>query len=413
MTTIQTKERRSVSRQFHTKSRNGCFICRRRRVKCNLQSPTCANCRRRNEICSFEKQGMPQLNLARSSDTFTDMCVSRPGNGDIVKEHTHLASPQFDFLCNEEWLYGMPQSITDPTTSLVTWAMEKTFFLSWLTSPEKNLFIREFSHQASTFKYVQRTITSLCALHDWCQSTSRPNLYAAAHQYHIEASMLFRNSQIEVNRSNWIAILMFGVGVIVFQFAITLKSANHINDYLELLHVMRRSSNVASELGPFVQTSPLMLLTGPFLRRLHVNLDEFTWKGMCCLDSIEYPEGTTDEIRCACTHSIAALKNWVIKVDGHPGNWAHFIGWPACISDQYLLALSDTHPVALVIFIYWCAIMHRSPKRWYMVGWANRAANAAMSCLGEEWDYLLEFPRVTLAEEPKGPEFFKLALLGE
>ncbi|KAI1370363.1 hypothetical protein F4677DRAFT_457902 [Hypoxylon crocopeplum] len=401
--TTQNKERRSVSRQFHRKSRNGCLTCRKRRVRCNLQSPTCANCHRRNEHCSFEQQER-DLKPTRFSNMSTGTYPWYRGDIPVVCPGFTLIAPvPHDEQCTR-------QVVTDQTASPITWAMEKTFFLSWLSSLEKGVFSRELTHQASRFSYVRRTIIALSTLHEWCQSSSRSDLYASAYQHHIEASKSFRNSQAEVNETNWIAVLMFGIGVIIFQFATVMKTFNGADDYLQLLHVLRNSFDLAAELGPFLQTSLIMQLTGAYLRRLELHLDEDTWNAVLYLDSLDYPEDTTDETRCACLQSITALKEWVIKVDGHPGNWRDFIDWPAAISEQYLSALSHRHPVALVVFVYWCAIMHRSPKRWYMVGWANRAAIVAMGYLGEEWNHVLEFPRAILASEPKGPESFQLAL---
>ncbi|KAI1772196.1 hypothetical protein F4818DRAFT_179272 [Hypoxylon cercidicola] len=275
--------------------------------------------------------------------------------------------------------------------------MEKTFFLSWLSTLEKRTFTREFSYQASNFHYVRTTITALLTLHQWCQSSSQSSLYAAAHQHHIEASTLFRNSQVEVNEANWMATLMFGIGVIIFQFATVLKKPDGTDDYLEMLHIMRSSFNLANEIGPFLETSPIMFLTGQYLRRLNSHLGESTWNAICCLDSLGYPNYTTDETEFACVQSITALKEWVIHVDGNPGNWRQFIEWPATVPEEYLPALSSRHPVALIVFVYWCSIMHRTPKRRFLVGWANRAADAAMRHLGQEWDSILEFPRASLA----------------
>ncbi|XXG96204.1 hypothetical protein Hte_002485 [Hypoxylon texense] len=313
------------------------------------------------------------------------------------------------FLYDEESLYGTRQTVTDLSRNPITWAMEKTFFLSWLSALEKRTFARELSYQASNFQFVRETINALLMLHQWCQSPSHSSLYAAAHQHHIEASALFRTSHIEVNEANWIGILMFGIGVIIFQFATVLKASDEADDYLEMLRIMRSSFYLSAEIGPFVASSPIMFLTGQYLRRLELHLDESTWNSVCRLDSLDYPDDTTEETRAACLRAIAALKEWVVNVDGNPGNWRQFIEWPATVPDEYLSALSSRHPVALVVFVYWCSIMHRSPKRWFMVGWANRAADAAMRHLGEEWDPVLEFPRAALASEPKSVKASALA----
>ncbi|OTA52719.1 hypothetical protein K449DRAFT_440498 [Hypoxylon sp. EC38] len=282
---------------------------------------------------------------------------------------------------------------------------QKTFFLSGLTAFDKATLAQEFDHQASTFEYVHRTITALYALHESCQEKSHLNLQAAAY---IEASISFRKSQIQVNEANWMAILMFGIGVIVFQFAEALNTSNEADDYLQVLYILRNSFNLGSEVAPYFLSSPLMQFTGPQLSQLKLSLDGFTWNAICRLDSLDYPKDTPDTIKCACLHSIVALKEWVIMVQGHPRNWRHFIDWPAAVSAQFLSALSGKYSVAHVVFIYWCSIMYRSPKRWYMIGWADRAANAAMKHLGGEWDHILEFPRSMLTDKSTSDDFFRL-----
>ncbi|KAI1387166.1 uncharacterized protein F4822DRAFT_275649 [Hypoxylon trugodes] len=403
MATAQNKERRSGSRQFHRKSRNSCLTCRRRRVRCNLQPPICANCHRRNEHCSYQEETRDLSPILLSNSHLNSHTRAQQS------AHIPLIYKNFDFILNgfqvETDLYRSGQDVVGASFSPITGVMEKTFFLSWLSIIEKvpiaqkASLAREFGYQASTFQYVYRTITALYALHEWSQDTPGTNLYAAAYQYHIEASTLFRHTQVEVNEANWIAVLVFAIGVIVFQFAATLKTPDSVDDYFELLYVLRNSSDLAIELAPYLRTSPLMQLIEPHLSRLKSHLDDFTWNAVCRLDSLEYPADTTEETRCACQHSIAVLKEWVVKVDGHPGSWRDFMDWPAAVSEPYLVALSQKHSVALVVFAYWCAIMHRSPRRWYTLGWAERAADAAMRYLGEEWDSILEFPRTILSNE--------------
>ncbi|KAI2470215.1 hypothetical protein F4781DRAFT_186488 [Annulohypoxylon bovei var. microspora] len=404
MATTQNKDRRSVSRQFHRKSRNSCLPCRRRRVRCNLQSPTCSNCHRRNELCSYQQQQSQDLDLALVPSTHSTTETWYFDNGDPSKYHFPLRDRTLGVipstLHNVDSLQGMWQ-VTRLATSPVTGIMEETFVLSWLSNREREMLAQEFDRQVNSFKYVHQTTTALYALHRSCQGTSHPNLYAAAYRHQIEASILFRNSQVEVNEANWLAILMFGIGVIVFQFVSALKASDGEDTYIELVYVLRNSFELAKELGPYLHASPLMQFTGPHLSRLRLHLDDLTWNAVCCLDTLEHPVDTTDETRSACLQSIIALKEWVIKTDGYPRNWLHYISWPATVSGQYLSSLSHRHPVALVVFVYWCSIMHRSPKRWYMVGWANRAAGAAMKHLGGQWDAVLEFPRSLLAIEFK------------
>ncbi|ODM19765.1 hypothetical protein SI65_04751 [Aspergillus cristatus] len=53
-------------RARHTKSRNGCYPCKFRRVKCDEVQPVCGACSFRSEPCSFPREQIPRKNLSRS-----------------------------------------------------------------------------------------------------------------------------------------------------------------------------------------------------------------------------------------------------------------------------------------------------------------------------------------------------------
>ncbi|KAI1653268.1 hypothetical protein F4813DRAFT_375261 [Daldinia decipiens] len=404
MEDAQNNERRSGSRQFHRKSRNSCVPCRRRRVRCNLQPPICANCHRRNESCSYTSPNAYELAPIPFSKAQAKASAWKSNVGNNSKDFTGFGSTEFDLnsqaLYDNMSLYRTWQQILDPcATSSMIQVMEETYLLSLLPNIKGGLFGYEFDRLASTFEYVHRTFTALYELHQWSQNTSRSNLYTFAYQHHIEASVLFRHSQPEVNGTNWMAVLIFGIGVIVFQFAAFLKTPDTIDNYLELLHILRGSFQLAIELAPFLRMSSLMLLTQPRLHSPKLHLDELVLNILACLDSLGYPEDTTGEMKRACLQSIISLKEWIIEVNGYPGNWRQYMDWPAAVPEEYLSAISQRHPTSLVIFIYWCSIMHRCPKRWY-AGWASRAASVAMRHLGGEWNHVLEAPRKLLAFEP-------------
>ncbi|KAF2213658.1 hypothetical protein CERZMDRAFT_96489 [Cercospora zeae-maydis SCOH1-5] len=52
-------------RKSHVKSRLGCSQCKARRVKCDEKHPSCGNCRRRQECCSYRN---PEPSIASSPD---------------------------------------------------------------------------------------------------------------------------------------------------------------------------------------------------------------------------------------------------------------------------------------------------------------------------------------------------------
>ncbi|KAI8964493.1 hypothetical protein F5Y11DRAFT_355571 [Daldinia sp. FL1419] len=401
MESVLNKERRSGSRQFHRKSRNSCAPCRRRRVRCNLQPPICANCHRRNESCSYAAQNVQEPGSPRASTSQSKNALLKPGSGNHPGDlggfwntgpDSGLPTLHYTSLC------GLKPSIT----SSMAYIMEESFLLTLLPVTERGIFAQEFGRLASAFEYVHRTFTALYELHEWSRSKSVSSLYTSAYQHHIEASMLFRHSRPTVNEINWMAVLMFGIGVIIFQFATFLRTPDVVDNYLELLYVLRGSFQLAVELGPYLRMSSLMQLIRTPPRSSKAYPNEPMLDILACLDSLGCPSDTTAETKHACEQAIAALKEWIIDVNGYPGNWRQFMDWPATVPEQYLSALSQKHPTSLVIFVYWCAIMNSCPKRWYMANWANRAALAAMRHLGPEWDHVLEVPRTLLAFVPGG-----------
>ncbi|KAK0667544.1 hypothetical protein QBC41DRAFT_137465 [Cercophora samala] len=63
-TTTRTR-RRPVPRKGHTKSRLGCFNCKRRKVKCQETIPSCSNCTRAGLVCEYPER--PRMASALSA----------------------------------------------------------------------------------------------------------------------------------------------------------------------------------------------------------------------------------------------------------------------------------------------------------------------------------------------------------
>ncbi|TPX12941.1 uncharacterized protein E0L32_006586 [Thyridium curvatum] len=53
----ETQPRKQRQRRWHPRSFTGCFNCRKRHVKCDEKSPSCANCRRLSLDCRYESGG--------------------------------------------------------------------------------------------------------------------------------------------------------------------------------------------------------------------------------------------------------------------------------------------------------------------------------------------------------------------
>lgn len=66
--------------------------------------------------------------------------------------------------------------------------------------------------------------------------------------------------------------------------------------------------------------------------------------------------------------------------------------WPAAVSEDFLGLISTGDDVSLLIFIYWCAVIYQSPRRWFITAWAKRAAVLALGMLNGDWSSVLVWP---------------------
>ncbi|KAJ8120275.1 hypothetical protein ONZ43_g2974 [Nemania bipapillata] len=95
----------------------------------------------------------------------------------------------------------------------------------------------------------------------------------------------------------------------------------------------------------------------------------------------------------ACAQAIDSLQRWVVLVSGKPRTWAHYVWWPADVPTKFIDLVNEKNPVALLVFVYWCAVLDRADRKWFWNGWASKAGGVAMAEMGPGWwDQGLEWP---------------------
>ncbi|KAI0877668.1 hypothetical protein GGS24DRAFT_446357 [Hypoxylon argillaceum] len=393
------------SKRFHSKSRNGCGQCKRRRVRCNFQGPVCSNCHRRNEFCDYlvdYDSHLPEIEGSRShaytTTPFEPIIACRPMKSfSFEDEYAYLSScaelfialDYYPILANE----GDLQACTKAFFSNTDWP---PFALSRDKLPVSK---GDYGYQNKTLDYLLPTISSLCAMHQTLQRESQsPGTYAQALQYNITASTRFRHTENGVHEGNWLPMLMFGVGYIMFSFADALSAPDCDFDYLSVFHILRGTAKIGDEIGEHLEKS---YLSGILQRRRRELAEpsgpDDSLQAINQLGLSEHPTGTSETTRAHCRHALDKLKWWARFVHGTPQIWKHFILWPASVTDGFIIALKEKQPLALLTYIYWCTVMYRAPRRWYTDGWHQRVAVAVMSELGPEYDALLEWPSFTLS----------------
>ncbi|KAI1408289.1 hypothetical protein F5Y13DRAFT_204976 [Hypoxylon sp. FL1857] len=391
----------SGSRQFHSKSRNGCGQCKKRRVRCNLESPVCSNCRKRKEPCDYLR-GQPTIVLwstkpasSVSSRSSREPDDAEPPPGSTCLEHT---TP----------LPVDPPGIITPRHAFPEVLLSMLEKGTMISNIEFSAWIQELNRHINKFSYLEPTVRSIQLLFQWLSGGQTVSgSYASALRYNIEASNRFRLSNVKITEANWLAILIFGIGIIIFHFCIALSSSDRDFNFLDMFYVLRESSRLGRQVGPYFLSSRLGSL---LKRRYRVDgpVDDEVLAAIEHLDAVVYQEEMSADTRLLYCETVEALRFWVVMVEGYPQTWRDFIHFPENVPEAYLQSLQQKTPLALLIFIYWCAIMHRAPHRWFMDRWARRAADSAMSYLGPEWAESLEWPRTVLGSP--SPSYSNLPL---
>ncbi|KAI1379892.1 hypothetical protein F4677DRAFT_407932 [Hypoxylon crocopeplum] len=387
------------SRQVHTKTRNGCGQCKRRRVRCNLEPPVCSNCQRRKETCDYSLGHftipLPSAKPTTSTSPHLLTGPTRAKSSLTPIRHGRTAAFRHD---SGDTLLSQ-RAFSDVLLSY----MEKAYAEPTMPSLELSIWIQELKYHIGQFNYLGPTVKSIQSLFQWFNGGSTsPEFYTSALQYNIEASNRFRLSNFKVTETNWLAMLIFGIGVIIFHFCISLSASDQDFNFLDVFHVLKESARLGRQVGPYFLNSRL----GVLVRRQYIfdgPVDEETLIAIRQLDLMKHPKGTSEETKLVYDHTIETLRSWAHMVEGQPQTWRDFFYFPETVLETYFDLLQQKDSVALTIFVYWCAIMHRAPHRWFMDRWACRAADSAMSYLGAEWAGLLEWPRNVLNSPPPSP----------
>lgn len=91
----------------------------------------------------------------------------------------------------------------------------------------------------------------------------------------------------------------------------------------------------------------------------------------------------------------AALRAWTEHVAGRPRAWIHLISamsWSSHISEDFISLVLEEEPTALMITLYWLVIVNRTAKRWYLEGWAKKAAMTILEKIGPGWEDMVAWP---------------------
>ncbi|KAK1241198.1 hypothetical protein MKX08_001172 [Trichoderma sp. CBMAI-0020] len=382
------------SRTFHHKSRNGCSRCKKRRVRCNLQAPSCANCTRRGEVCDYRFLGI---------DSPQDQVFTPNSHVAYMRRRRHSGvSSRIP-----------PAGSVLPSTSLAPWTQSSadaesiipaspfgvySLALSAMREDERNLIQSQLIDQADSSEYIEHNMAAISTLHDKSTDSLLPEdggnkLELAAYQHHSTASSKFRQSVGAINDRNWFKVLVFAISVLIFHFDIHRRAKRGLSDgeFMEPILALRGAALLGMELGPWLMKSRLLAAIKRRVEGEKPPWDDLAEQAISNLQLINEASSPL-QTRAVYRDALNKLQFWLRLSSCKPRTWLHFVWWPGAVDQDYLDLLARKDQMAMVVLVHWCAVMKSSPKKWFMEGWVENVSRPVIPQIGQEWDGVMEWP---------------------
>ncbi|KAL7924463.1 hypothetical protein ACQKWADRAFT_286775 [Trichoderma austrokoningii] len=379
------------SRTFHHKSRNGCSRCKKRRVRCNLQAPSCANCTRRGELCDYRFLGI---------DSPQDQVFAPNSHAAFVRRRRNsgVSSPAGSVPSSTP-LAPWTQSSAD------AWSIRPAsplgihnLALSSIQEDEKHLIQNQLVDRTDCGEYIEHNMAAISTLHEKSADSLLPDdggskLEFAAYQHHSEAANKFRQSVGAISDRNWFSVLIFAISVLIFHFDIHRRAKRGLSDeeFMEPILALRGAALLGMELGPWLTKSRLLAAIRRRVEGEKPPWDHLAEQAISNLQSINETSSPLQS-RAIYRDTLNKLQFWLRLSTCKPRTWLHFVWWPGAVDQEYLDLLARKDQMALVILVHWCAVMKSSPKKWFMEGWAENVSRPVIPQIGQEWDGVMEWP---------------------
>jgi hypothetical protein len=259
---------------------------------------------------------------------------------------------------------------------------------------ETRLWAQVLRSKTVEHRYLRHCLSSIrCLYAETYEPSSHQVNHPRAYQHQITASSMFRSSPSTIGESNWLAVLVFAISVLIFQFASQQVSGGPF-DYVETLRVLKMSSGVALSVGPFLTRSEMWTFIN---RRNKLALRPIDPTLLAAIQDLENSIAMSNSgDKDVLMDAVQALKKWINMCHGSPHNWRYYCLFPGMVSEEYLQLLAEEDDSALLIMIYWCAVMRLGPKRWFFERWLIRASALAQAKLTGNWSDVLEWANTKL-----------------
>ncbi|PUU82152.1 hypothetical protein B9Z19DRAFT_1075649 [Tuber borchii] len=422
-------------KRMHTKSRNGCMTCRRRRVKCDEIRPICSNCTRRELDCVYAAYcppGRPGISNPPLSPRLRTLPLPLPLQESRTPASTKprrssttnnpsaatlaALAKQFDALILEARAKS-PSPL--PRISLSKGDLDNLSLLHHFTirtyntltndGTREDIFRVMYPRIAFQNELTMYSLLAVTALHR--SKTAGASLVASRYQI-IAASYFDRalsSLRIAILDSSRNATALFAASTLIAIYGLgchtTGSEPNHIPRVFTWIPLVKGIKTIIKQWWAPVKQGPLARLTEQgALELIEVDNGPLPLPASLFNLALETPPTSNtpyngDEIVDAVSasiykHVLGELRtSWTnFWATGH--RTAICIQWLVLAPDEYVIYLMEGRPRALVIFCYFLCMIKKLDGLWWIKGSAEETFIQIEGKLNTRWkEQWLKWPK--------------------
>ncbi|KAF2021849.1 hypothetical protein BU24DRAFT_384131 [Aaosphaeria arxii CBS 175.79] len=405
-----------LKRKPHQKSRNGCGVCKHRRIKCDEQKPRCSHCVRLEADCVY-----PERKIARRPSPHSDSTHPTPSQASVqTPTSEHYAYFNADFSHSNDHFYGL-----NDLAFLHHWTL--TTSRSIVESPQMDhVWQSTFPNIGFRHNFVMQGLLCLSALHiAYLHPPNRRAHMQVAAMYHTQSLNGFRNAIAAADLDHGDALFVGAILAFLCSFVTFGELYEEFTDDSAVGAIGAMGTRATRVLGadwiPLVRGLEAILgpvydqiRTGP----LEILLDIGNWDD---LDPDVHP-GVGDEQMLAIrqlwkddnNHQIyeetlqklrkgsAWVKHFQATVynpesgaqePSYNQGWSTPFIWLFMVPEGYLKLQRQRQPIALVLFAYFGTLIQQIDRFWWAQGCAKNIVAVTSECLGPFWDPWIAWPK--------------------
>jgi len=358
----QYRHRAINTKRPHTKSRQGCDQCRKRRVKCDERKPICTTCSKRGDECIFPE---PRSRTStRTSQSKSPSHASWTSSETCSSTRDHDILPDYFSLSVTPYTSASPPFVPSQTALMHHWC---TRTCASFTRAGSEVFRDHVGGMALSCDYLLHAIFAVTLLHQasTLEDTAQASfLVDKAIQYQTSAVSRLHEDLNDLSQSNCEAAFICSVLVMVSAIISPLiprfssMTSSLASDTIPLLNsLMTGVASVLDVARPWIEQGPIHSFFG--IVEPEPRYDGIWEPAKRLRRCINDELGLRGSSKSACLeHAVAGLEA-VVNRNMCAVSWliSHGIGLTA--------DLQAGQPCAVLIFVHWAVLLYTTDDMWW------------------------------------------------